>query len=200
LKFTTALGDKLNSIRQEDPEKEFEEEVTQDNWMKIGENSQTEFEPDCQFNDLIDPNTNWDNIRGKYTNFDKVIILESLMRQTNPDNDPDQAHFMELLPRLRNGESTREDWELLIKRFPTQTNQKEFEVATRIFNDNESVNYYNIDQLKKCNQPVCLIRATNSGSRGKTANEQQFSGLVNAIYLCVDAKVALNNNLWAEKG
>jgi len=135
-----------------------------------------------------------------YDIFDKVIILESVMRQTNPDNDPGQAHFMELLPRLRNGESTKEDWELLIKRIPTQTNLKEFEGATHIYNDNESVNSYNIDKLKNCNKPVCLIRATNSGAKIKTANEQQLSSLVNAIYVCVDAQVALNNNLWAEKG
>ncbi len=135
-----------------------------------------------------------------YQQFDKVIVLESVMRQTNEDNDPQQAHFIELLPRLRNGESTKEDWELLITRIPTIDNSPEFENATRIFNDNENVDNYNIQQLKKCNKPVALLKALNSGPRGKIASSQQFGGLVNSIYVCVGALVSLTNNTWATKG
>ncbi len=39
---------------------------------------------------------------------------------------------MELLPRLRNERSTKEDWELLVKRIPTQTNLKEFEGGSKL--------------------------------------------------------------------
>ena len=47
-----------------------------------------------------------------YKKFDKVIKLEAMMRQQNLNNDPAQAHFIELLPRLRNG-TTVADWKLL---------------------------------------------------------------------------------------
>jgi len=135
-----------------------------------------------------------------YEKFKKVIVLESVMRQTNIDNDPEQAHFMDLLPRLRNGLSTKEDWELLLTRIPTFNNTSSFINATRIFNDNLSVDNYNIEKLVKCNKPICLIKALNSSVRGELTSSQQFGGLVNSIYLCVDAQVTLINNLWATKG
>ncbi len=45
------------------------------------------------------------------------------MRQQNPSNDSQQAQFMELLPRLRDGTSTFEDWQLLLTRIPNVYNQ-----------------------------------------------------------------------------
>ncbi len=45
------------------------------------------------------------------------------MRQQNPSNNSQQAQFMELLPRLRDGTSTLEDWQLLLTRIPNVYNQ-----------------------------------------------------------------------------
>jgi len=45
------------------------------------------------------------------------------MRQQNLNNDTQQAKFIELLPRLRDGTSTYEDWQLLLTRVPNIFNQ-----------------------------------------------------------------------------
>jgi ATP-dependent exoDNAse (exonuclease V) alpha subunit len=58
-----------------------------------------------------------------YLKFEIVITLEAVMRQQNPFNDSQQAQFMELLPRLRDGTSTFEDWQLLLTRIPNVYNQ-----------------------------------------------------------------------------
>jgi hypothetical protein len=44
------------------------------------------------------------------------------MRQLNFENDPDQAQFLELLPRARNRENTIADCTLLCARQPTPFN------------------------------------------------------------------------------
>jgi hypothetical protein len=80
-----------------------------------------------------------------YKKFKIVITLEAMMRQQNLNNDPQQAHFMELLPRLRDGTSTLADWELLCTRFIDDTNLKQFENEIRIFNDNASVDKFNLE-------------------------------------------------------
>lgn len=71
------------------------------------------------------------------------------MRQQNLENDTQQAQFIDLLPRLRNGTSTIEDWKLLQTRNPTAANMVGFENAISIFNDNDSVDKLNLEQLKK---------------------------------------------------
>jgi hypothetical protein len=38
-----------------------------------------------------------------YRKFKIVFTLEAMMRQQNIENDPRQAHFIDLLPRLRGG-------------------------------------------------------------------------------------------------
>ena len=89
--------------------------------------------------------------------FDQVIIEtgRKMMRQQNLNNDPAQAHFIELLPRLRNGTSTIADWKLLQTRTPSEKNNKGFENAITIYNDNDSVDQKNYEQLiKKINQSL----------------------------------------------
>ena len=72
-----------------------------------------------------------------------------MMRLQNLNNDPDQAHFIELLPRLRNGTSTVADWKLLQTRTPSEKYNIGFEKAITIFNDNDSVDQKNYQELIK---------------------------------------------------
>ena len=58
-----------------------------------------------------------------YKKFEIVITLDAVMRQQNLNNDTQQAKFIELLPRLRDGTSTYEDWQLLLTRVPNIFNQ-----------------------------------------------------------------------------
>ena len=69
------------------------------------------------------------------------------MCQLNENNDPEQAQFIELLPRLRNGTSTISDWKLLQTRIMTAQNKEEFSKATSIFNENADVDECNLIKL-----------------------------------------------------
>ena len=135
-----------------------------------------------------------------YKKFDIVITLEAVMRQQNLDNDPDQAHFMDLLPRLRNGTSTIKDWKLLLTRIPTEENMKEFENATYIFNDNENVDRLNLEELTKKKSPVTELKAINSSKKGLSTSSQQFGGLVNSLFISEGCNISIINNLWIKKG
>ena len=135
-----------------------------------------------------------------YSKFELVVILEAGMRQTNDDNDEEQRKFIELIPRLRNGESTVEDCNLLLTRVPTPLNKVAFANAIRIFNDNESVDNYNLEKLVEINQPICVLSAQNSNNNAKRGNFNDFGGLANSIHLSVGCNVTLTSNTWIKKG
>jgi len=52
LEFATALGTQLNIIRTEEPEFEYEEVITQDNWMQLGEDKTTDPDTDNKYDKL----------------------------------------------------------------------------------------------------------------------------------------------------
>ncbi len=135
-----------------------------------------------------------------YNEFKTVVMLESVMRQQNDDNDPLQAHFMELIPRLRNGESTQEDYDLLMTRVPSEHNRLAFKNAVRIFNGNESVDNYNVEKLININQPITEIIALNSNKNAKVSSASEFGGHVNSIHLSIGSNVTLIANTWIKKG
>ena len=135
-----------------------------------------------------------------YKQFKLVVMLEAVMRQTNDDNDLDQARFMELIPRLRNGESTIDDYNTLIKRIPTTLNSEAFVNATRIFNDNESVDNYNMERLIALNQPITQIICENSSGKARTGQASDFGGLANYIHLSIGCNISLTLNTWNKKG
>ena len=67
-----------------------------------------------------------------YELFTNVIILNQVMRQSGLSTE--SKTFREILMRLRNGESTENDWRTLLKRTPTAANNaNEFIDATRLF-------------------------------------------------------------------
>ena len=135
-----------------------------------------------------------------YQKFNKVIQLESVMRQQNLEDDTIQKHFMELIPRIRNGESTIEDYNLLLTRTPNENNEVEFENAIRIFNDNESVDNYNFEKLKNLKTTITQIIALNSNRFAKYGNSSEFNNLANVIYLSIGAHITLTSNTWIKKG
>ena len=63
------------------------------------------------------------------------------------DSHPDQARFISLLPRLRNGvndENTQEDWQLLLKNSITPSRMEAFKNAWHLFPDNRACIIYSI--------------------------------------------------------
>jgi ATP-dependent exoDNAse (exonuclease V) alpha subunit len=67
-----------------------------------------------------------------YMMFDNVVKLD--VNQRVQGNDPEQTRFRELLLRLRKGQSTVDEWKLLLTRQPTNIdNLSQFKNVTRLF-------------------------------------------------------------------
>ena len=85
-------------------------------------------------------------------------------------------------------------------RVPCEKTRVAFENAIRIFNDNDSVDKYNVEKLIDLKKPIIQITASNSNPKSKSGSQTEFGGLVNAIYLSVDCNVTLITNTWIKKG
>ena len=111
-----------------------------------------------------------------YRMFNKVIKLTVNQRVQGMNSE--QVAFRELLLRLRKGESTVDDWKLLLTRQPSAvSNLNEFKDATRLFYSNEQVANYNHDQLSKLEHPVAQINACHSSAIAKKIPSEDMSGL-----------------------
>ena len=125
--------------------------------------------------------------------FDKVVKLT--VNQRVQGMSVEQANFRDLLLRLRRGESTVEDWELLLTRQPSSVpNLSEFENATRLFYSNEQVANYNHEQLTKLEHPVAHINARYSSVIAKTISSEDMSELEPVVFLAKHATVMLTMN------
>ena len=101
-----------------------------------------------------------------YHMFDKIVKLTVNQRVQGITSE--QIQFRDFLLRLRKGESTIEDWKLLLTRQPSNvTNLCDFEDATRLFYSNEQVANYNHEQLTKLEHPIAHINARHSSALAK---------------------------------
>ena len=83
-----------------------------------------------------------------YQRFDKVVKL--VVNQQLQGISPEQIMFRGLLLCLRKGESTTEDWEVVLFCQPSHiSNLAEFKDAIRKFYSNEQVANYNHEQLSR---------------------------------------------------
>jgi hypothetical protein len=100
-----------------------------------------------------------------YFQFKFVVKLNQVVRQQNSDNNPLQQAFIELLPRIKDGKATIEDWLTLQTRIPTCKNEDEFKNAIHLFMDNDSVDRYNNEKLVQIKSPITKISAKNSNAK-----------------------------------
>ena len=132
-----------------------------------------------------------------YQKFTTVVKLQQNQRVTNQT----QNHFKNMLIRLRDGESSLEDWRLLLEK-----NVHKFDVNhlqhtfTKLAFSNESVASYNYEMLQKLKETTYSIKAKHNNSYASKLSSEEFGGLEPLIHLCVGAKVMLTRNLWVEKG
>lgn len=134
-----------------------------------------------------------------YHMFDKVVTLT--INQRVQGSNSEQVRFIDLLLRLRKGESTIEDWELLLTRQPSNVvNLSEFEDATRLFYSNDQVANYNHEQLTKLEKPVAHTNARHSSDVAKKIPPDDTSGLEPVTFLAKGARVMLTMNLWPNVG
>ena len=95
-----------------------------------------------------------------YEMFDKVVKLTVSQRVQGCSLE--QQEFRDLLLRLRKGEPTIKDWQLLLTRQPSKVEDiAEFDSAIKLFYSNEEVSSYNYDQLNKLRQPCANIQCTS---------------------------------------
>ena len=134
-----------------------------------------------------------------YMMFDKVIKLKENQRVSGVTEE--QIAFRDFLFRLRNGETTSDDWQLLMTRQPSSvTNISEFENSIRLFYSNEQVGEFNYERLTKLQSPIACIEARHSSAGAKKLSSDEMSGLQPVIYLAKYAKVMLTMNLWPSVG
>ena len=103
--------------------------------------------------------------------------------------------------RLRTGDYTESDWELLLTRQPNKAqNVSEFDDATRLYFSNEEVANYNFEKLSALHQPIARVNARHSSDLAKKASSDEMSGLEPCIFLAKGARVMLAVNLWTDVG
>ena len=70
------------------------------------------------------------------------------MLSENTGNNPEAEEFRAILLRLRDGQSTQDDWKTLCQRTPQHVNMSDFTDAPRLYFDKLSVAKYNFEKLK----------------------------------------------------
>jgi len=102
-----------------------------------------------------------------------------------------------MLLRLRDGDSTLDDWKVFATRFantPT-VSSAEFSNATCILPRKSDVAEFNINKLKSLNCPVARINAIHTGSgEARKTDSDKAKGLENKLFLARGARVMLRAN------
>ena len=115
--------------------------------------------------------------------------------------DPDAFTFDKFLDRLRDGENTKEDHEILRKKCSVHAMGAEA-WKNEGFNDddvthacftNKQVNNHNNEMIQKIGNPIALIEATNEG-RASSFSDNDLGGLSSRSCLCVGALIFLTKN------
>ena len=122
--------------------------------------------------------------------FDKVVKLTANQRVQGSST-----------MQLRTGDSTEQDWQLLLSRQPSLVaNLDEFDNAIKLFYGNDDVAAYNHKELLKLSQPIACIQARHSSPTAKSLPSDEMSGLVPILFLARNASVMLTINLLPEVG
>ena len=135
-----------------------------------------------------------------YGLFQTVVMLSENIRKAG--NNPEAEEFRAILLRLRDGQSTQDDWTTLCQRTPQHVNMSDFTDAPRLHFDKLSVGKYNFEKLKNLGSQIARIsRSTiHLGRNPKNAKSDDAGGLDAVIVLACGAAVMLTSNLWQEVG
>ena len=114
--------------------------------------------------------------------FDKVVKLDVSHRVSRMDRQ--QSQFRSLLERLRLGESTEDNWKLLLTRKPSAVeNIDDFKDAIRLFFSKTRAAKYNSAKLEDLQQPIARINERHSSKQAEKFHADKFPGLEPCIYL-----------------
>lgn len=135
-----------------------------------------------------------------YNNFDKVVKLT--VNQRAKGDEASQKSFRDIQLRLRNGDSTINDWHILMTR--TAENCKlnletPPSTITKLAYSRSKVAELNQAELNHLQTPIACIKAKHSkGAQHLSVDD--MGGLEPMIFLARNAKVMLTANLWQEVG
>lgn len=132
-----------------------------------------------------------------YNSFKVVVELKTNQRV----NSPEEEIFRTLQIRLRNGESTQEDWEILLSRSvhhfsPAIANRYSMKLA----HENRVVAEHNFEKLKQGKHPIVAIAAKHNSNVASSLSAEEFEGLAPLLHLSKGVPVMLTRNLWINKG
>ena len=137
-----------------------------------------------------------------YKHFKEAYKLNVVQRQSG--NSKEQQEFRNILLRLRNGESTIDDWKTLTTRIDDKLSaikRNRFSNAMFILTNWTEVNAVNLERLRSLNVPVAKIKAIHTGSsEAKKADSDTANGLEAELLLARGTRVMLTVNLQTEAG
>ncbi len=130
---------------------------------------------------------------GLYSLFNDVVQLTENIRSKN-------QKWRDLLLRIRDGITTRADYQWLSTRFKNDDNYAEYEDALHLFYQREKTSKHNMLKLHKLQNPICNIKSINVPAKAKNAKDTVARNLHNELLLSVGSKVMLTTNLWQKCG
>ena len=129
-----------------------------------------------------------------YHMFDRIIVLEHVMRQAG--SDCGRREFLDLV-KLRNGASTTDDWKILM----TQTavnirDTSSFENALHLFPTSMAVAEFNIAKIHSNGVPVSIIKIKVTVIVCSEHCRLLLLGLKTNTCLCVESMRVVEELLW----
>ena len=101
------------------------------------------------------------------------------MRQAGVDTE--QQLFRDLLLRLRDGQTTVEDWKHLMKQTPAVVGATTpFTEALHLFATASDVAEHNIHKLHASGQPVAMLKAVHNGPGAFKATSEEAGGILSS--------------------
>lgn len=108
--------------------------------------------------------------------------------------------FRDLLLRLRDGISTRNDYDLLATCFQGVADEANFQQSVRLFPKRQSVAEYNAERLLLLGSPIATFESAHNMNQAKNAQSDDAGGLERWLSLAEGASIMLRSNLWVQKG
>ena len=132
-----------------------------------------------------------------YQKFQTVVKLEENEQAKGTDI---AQQFRDLQTRARDGNSSLEDWNLLLSRTPQNVNITHFEAsAVKLSFGNEKVATDNFPRLKQLQEPIVKINAYHPNPKAKHLSAEDMGGLEPIVFLAKKARVMLTRNLWTRR-
>ena len=133
-----------------------------------------------------------------YMGYTKFQVVKLFVNQRTANKDDNE--FCDLLVRLRNGESTISDWELLCFRNVHHHDITNLlHTPVRLAYTNEVVAKDNYEMLRKKNRTIPTIKALHNNSKLSKLLPDEFGGLETIVNLAAGSRVMLVQNVWIDK-